>query len=32
MTGNIIPTYKEGQPRSSEFLMKLVQWLGQQAR
>ena len=32
MTGNITPTYEAGQPGSSDFLMKLVQWLGQQAR
>ena len=31
-TKNIVPTYEAGQPGSSDFLMKLIEWLGQQAR
>ena len=31
-TKNIVPTYEAGQPGSSDFLMKLIQWLGRQGR
>ena len=29
-TKNIVPTYEAGQPGSSDFLMKLIEWLGRQ--
>ena len=29
-TKNIVPTYEAGQPRSSDFLMQLIEWLGRQ--
>ena len=29
-TKNIVPTYETGQPGSSDFLMKLIEWLGRQ--
>ena len=30
-TKNIVPTYEAGQPKSSEFLMSLIEWLGRQS-
>ena len=30
-TKNIVPTYEAGKPKSSEFLMSLIEWLGRQS-